>query len=183
MINKHYLDEEVFSGLKSTFNKEKSIQLRHFLETDFYIRLLDRVKRLHYIHHYDPVRHSYSSTSFNHKKFLLPIHEFVSKLVSQQLKLSSADAFCFQHRDYTLLDDKLHENPGLMVLVELTPRWSDSFCGYTSFVKNNQEVLRILPHADSLAIIATNSDMKRFVKYINNTADRSRRYFLELHYM
>ena len=182
MLNKHYLHQDVLPDLQTVFQREGSIQLQHFLEDEWYLKLLDRVKRLHYKQEYYPQYSSFSLAPFSEKRFLEPIHEFACKLLGASFQLRTAQAHCFQHRDYTLLHDELQEEEGISVFVELTPRWSVGYGGFTSFIHDNQEMLRILPLGNTLTMVRTYPDMKRFVKYVNHRAERQKRYFLEFKY-
>ncbi len=182
MITKEYLHSDVVADLQQVFRREGSLQLHHFLQKEWYVKLLGRVKRLRYEHVYDPLYHSYYTTLFSDKRFLTPLHNFVCNLLGSSFQLREAYAFSFHHKDYTLLHDELQGEDGILVMLDLTSWWNQEAGGFTSFIQQNQELLRVLPAQNTFTMIRTSPEMKRFVKYVNVMADKQRRYFLELRY-
>ena len=54
---------------------------------------------------------------------------------------------------------------------------------YTSFIKDNEEILRFTSLKNSINIIKTDNKMKSFVKYVNHKSHGRKRYFLELKFI
>ncbi|MBS3152787.1 hypothetical protein J4230_05250 [Candidatus Woesearchaeota archaeon] len=99
------------------------------------------------------------------------------------MKLKSSRLFCFCHGNYGLLNDSLKENCNVKVIVEFTKTWNYDANGYSSFVQNGEEILRINPVRNAVTIIKVNKNTKSFVKYINHLAGKNKRYFVELDYI
>ncbi|MEK6839336.1 MAG: hypothetical protein AABX72_00170 [Nanoarchaeota archaeon] len=182
MITKEYMDPQIVEDLKQVFQKEGSVQLRNFLDKTWYTKMLDRVKRLRYEHVCEPLYHSYHSTIFSDKRFLLPLHTFACTLMGVSFQPREAYAFSFHHKDYTLLHDEMQEEDGTLVIFDLTPWWNQEAGGFISFIQDNQEALRVLSAQNTFTMIRTTPEMKRFIKYVNVLADKNKRYFLELRY-
>ena len=172
MINKIYNNNQTVEKIREILDPGKSIQLQNILELESFKKLkLEKVKLKK---EYKPELHSYCSKEYSNKE----LNEFLIKLLNKDIK--SSELFIFRHRDYTLLNDNLNEKEGFKAILELTENWNNEANGYTSFIKDNKEIFRIIPITNSLTIIKTDKQMKSFIKYINNKAKNNNRHFLEV---
>ncbi|HLC58639.1 MAG TPA: hypothetical protein VJI68_02155 [Candidatus Nanoarchaeia archaeon] len=168
MINKIYNNKDTINQIKLVLEKEGNIQLQNFLIDLPKIKV--KLKEV-----YIPQLHKYR---FNNFKINKEIKEFIEKIINK--KLISSKVYEFKHTDYTLINDNIKEKEGYKIILDLTKNWNEEANGYTSFIKNNEEVFRINPAYNSLTIIKTNKNMKSFVKYVNNKAKDNKRFFIEI---
>ncbi len=176
MINKIYFNKQTRIKIKEILELESSIQLQEFLENASYKILLENIKKLELEKNYKPELYSNSSIKYNIKD----LNNFLEELMGKRVR--SSRLFCFKHKDYTIINDNINEEEGFTIILELTEKWNKKYGGYTSFVKNNEEIFRLNPKKNSLTIIKTNIEMKSFVKYINNKAKNKKRYFLKINF-
>lgn len=179
MINNTYLNDEALEQIKTVLNKEGVITLYGFLANDYYSKLLTKLKQFKFQNNYDPPRFSYKSFKLEDNKLKPSLSLFIAKILNLNLQIDSDIIFCFEHRDYTLMNDSSSEIDGIKIILELTPNWDESSGGYTSFIKNKEEVFRLYPIKNSLTIIKTKNEFKSFVKYVNHFSGKNKRYFLE----
>ncbi len=178
MINETYKDKEILKPIKEILGEQGSIQLQEFLT----IEGCESLKNKEFKRKYKPEEYSFKSISLKNKKLKEEIKRLLKDLELKELKLISSNFFQFGHKDYTLLNDKKNEKEGITLFIELTKNWKEESRGYTSFIENNTEVLRIIPKENSVTIIKTNEKMKSFIKYINNQTEENKREFIELKY-
>lgn len=180
MIHHLYENEGILDQIREVLHTEHSVQLHHFLQQETYQRLLSSVHRFRFTRTYTPLVHSFSSTPFRDRRCISAVNTLVQALLQHRHTLASSVLFCFSHRDYTLLHDASQEERGILALFELTPTWQDTYGGYTSFWAGGRETLRLTPLPNSLTLVSTDQNVKRFVKYINHTSLPSQRYVAEL---
>jgi|GEM_PF-2343794 Rps23 Pro-64 3,4-dihydroxylase Tpa1-like proline 4-hydroxylase len=183
MIAKMYLDPDTVKELRKTFEKEGSVHLTQFFEKETYEMLLRMMKKAYYQRVYEPLRCSYGVQSFHQKALQQALHEFLCTLLHVKHPLPEMKMYSFGHRDYTVLQDDVFEKKGILVQFDVTPHWKEEFGGSTYLIDKEQDFLRVLPLANSLVVMKTDSTMKRFVKYVNHTATNRRRLFLEWFYL
>ncbi len=182
MINKYYLNLEIINKIVGVINKEGKVQLQKFLSDIYYKELLCNIKNLKLKKKYKPELYKYDCFNIKDKKLILLIEYFLFEIFKKKVKFHNAQLFLFKHNNYTLLNDNINETNGINVILELTEKWNKKYGGYTSFIKNNQEILRINPVKNSLNIIITDDKMKSFVKYVNHKTKDRKRIFIELSY-
>ncbi|MBI2148484.1 hypothetical protein HYU23_02295 [Candidatus Woesearchaeota archaeon] len=183
MINKTYFDKSAIEDILFTINKYGSIQLHSFFNEEFYSNILIKISKIKLKKFYNPCLFFYRAIDFSDSEITSMFNNFVRILFGRKLILKSAKLFCFSHKDYSLLNDKINEIDGLKVIVELTDKWNNLSNGYNSFVQRNQEVLRVNSVRNSVTILRTSKNMKSFVKYVNHLALNDKRIFLEFVYV
>lgn len=161
-VNPIYLNEKVMLAIHAELEKKGCVQLRDFLTPE---ALYAALKSLPLKRKYVPDRFSFSEG-----KGVLP--SFVSLLVP-----GKADAYLrvFGHRDYELLHDAQDTTAGWDVILDLQDMneiWGGWFC----YVKDEKEVLRVVPFANTLTIIHRENGMRSFVKYVNHHAQQPRKF-------
>ena len=165
MINGFYLKKEVQASVLDVLEKEGSVQLFNFLDG---LEVSSNLKK-----EYDPLSHKYSVVDFSEKAFL----DFFSSLFGEGFSLVSSKVFSFSHGDYSLLEDDVFEEEGYCLIFDFCD-FDELFGGYHSFVKDSEEVVRLLPKKYCLSIVKTSKDMQSFVKYVNHFAGEKKRMFL-----
>ena len=82
------------------------------------------------------------------------------------------------HHDYILRSDHLHEEHSYVLLLELTPTWTPSYGGITTYLPARGTPILITPVANTLSLITTTTQHRSFVQYINHTAKKNKRLYL-----
>ena len=180
MINKIYYNQEITSQIRNVLEKEGAVQLNEFLTEEginFFLKKREQRKLKRY---YIPLLASYEYANFSESNLGEEIKEVIEKILGREIKIKSLRFLVFYHKDYTLISDTKNEEEGYTLLLELTEYWKREFGGYTSFVKNNEELQRIYPIPNSLSLIKTDKSMKSFTKYVNHEAKDEKRTVLEI---
>lgn len=177
LTNQVYLAEETITAMRDEFLKNGFIQLSDFLTQSFFSQCLASVQKSSFTKKYVPDRFSFSeakipaeiSKLLTSKQFA----DFVSSIVGKKLSLKNLKILSFSHKDYTLLHDNLKGYSGFDLVFDFNT--IDESCGgFTSYVRNGQEVVRIVPIANALTLIKRRKDMLSFVKYVNHRSEKSR---------
>lgn len=177
MINTAYVNEELIEQIKELLEQEGIVQLNEFLDEKVLNDVKKKREQRKLKRVYNPLSASYSWIDWAEN--VEDITAFIEKIVGR-VKVRSVKLICFKHKDYTLINDKQSEEEGYTIIVELTDGWNKESGGFTSFIKNNEEMQRIYPIPNSLSLIKTNKELKSFVKYINHKAGNEKRIFLEI---
>jgi len=169
-INPLYLNEQTIAAARNHFlsQQPKNIQLQDFLA-------VAEISSLSWKKIYEPEKRKYAEAKYD-----LPIEliAFISKIVGKKLRVIYPAAYGFSHGDYTLLQDEAQPS-GILIQLELTPTWDESWGGYTSFVNESGEVIRITPQGNTLVIVDHASKMKHFTKYVNHLSSTHKRVFIQ----
>ena len=182
MINNYYSNKEVINEISKVILKEGKVELQKLLEEWYYKQLLEDIKILKLKKKYIPQFYRYEYSTFKDKKLILLMEYFLFKIFKKDIKFYEARLLLFKHKDYVLLNDQINERNGIKLILDLTKGWNEESGGYTLFVKDNKEMLKIKPNNNTLTIIITDNKMKSFVKYINHKAQDKKRIFIELNY-
>lgn len=181
MINSVYERPEVLSSLKKVFKEQGSVQMEVFLELKTYDEIVKEIKTAYMKKVNVPLEGSYSYALFQKREITKAVDSWISTLIEKPVK-SKQTIFSFRHKDYTICSDEHDEKKGIMVFLEATKVWGENWGGCTSFIKNNEEMFRIVPVANTLTLVNIKEKMKKFVKYVNYHADRARREYVEFFY-
>jgi hypothetical protein len=169
-INPLYLKDKTIAAAHAHFLSQhpKNIQLQDFLT-------VAEISSLGWKKIDEPEKRKYAEAKYD-----LPIElvQFISKIVGKRLKVIYSGAYEFSHGDYTLLQDEAQPS-GILIQLELTPKWDETWGGYTSFVNESGEVVRITPQANTLVIVDQTSKMKHFTKYVNHLSGTQKRVFIQ----
>lgn len=187
-INHLYLEPRTLQRAASVYRKNypHSIQLTQFLPPPTYRALLLAAKDAHWTRHeqYGQARFATTAPPAPLRQFLAgePLRALLHAITGKQA--GTARLFAFRHRDYTLLSDRVRQPAGTLFQFELTPRWQAAWGGFTSFVANGQEQLRITPVPNSLVLAEQQAGVQQFVKYVNHHARITPRIMVQgvLHY-
>ncbi len=163
-------------------NNSQHIQLRDALRPAIWKKWWATLRHTPWEKKYIPDLFSYSVAPipedmqqfFQSPSFL----ERLSRITGQAIKKVHLQLLAFAHQDYTLLHDELQQPQGILFFLELTQHWKPSWGGYTSFVHNEEELIRLYPVPNSLTIIHQEKNVHYFVKYVNYYAGNNTRIFL-----
>ena len=123
----------------------------------------------------NPLKYSYSvskAPSFTNSS---DFKKLISTIVGFDVKLSALALAKFSKGDYSLLYDSLKSGRGVLFFLDLNSLGEEEG-GYTVFVKDDTEVLRIIPERNSFVLIRYDG-LRFFTKYLNHRA-KSDRIFL-----
>lgn len=184
MINKFYLNREVVESVRNSFwkNSPPSIHLHNFLDEDSYKVLKKELRKTRWKKSKEVLTHSYkkSNLSKNIQKILKSqsILEFLSKILNKKVKNIEAELFCFEWKDYTILNDLKKESENTEFILDLTENWKDNFGGKIVYTKGLGEGLIIPVKKNSLLLLKKDSKIRKFIKYVNNNAGKNKRIIL-----
>ncbi len=173
-IHPAYLQLQTLRRAASAYhnNHPHSIQLTQFLLPQACRALLLAAKGARWKRHeqYGQARFATAALPPPLRQFLAgePLQALLHAITGRQP--GTARLFAFRHRDYTLLSDGVRQPAGTLFQLELTPRWQAAWGGFTSFVANGREPLRITPMPNSLVLAEQQAGVQQFVKYVNHHA-------------
>lgn len=187
MIHPQYLLKRVLNTAAERFAAERSIQLHQFLLPEIPAKASKALSAVALRDHYLPDQyhcHEPKSLPETAKQLLRWLQSkecaaIVSAIVRGKVRCKETCLCVYTHRDYTVRHDLNREPPGFDVLLDLTPRWGVHACGHHSYVKDGEELVRISPAFNTLAIIHRPANVQKFVKYVNHHAGTGRRIVLE----
>ncbi len=160
------------------FAKNKSIQLKQFVQQAQYEKLCRSIERLQW-------KKKIEYDKFNYKTAPLPkelLEFFQSQDFLETVLILSGktpkEVICelrlFEHENYTLLHDEIVQPEGIAFELEFTPIWNEKWGGCTSFVRKKKEFARITPTPNTLTIVQQDKNTKSFVKYVNHLAENKK---------
>ncbi len=187
LIHPQYFLKHVLLAAAQQFAKNKSIQLHQFLLPETYKKAALPLQRAALREHYLPDQyhcHELKTIPMVVKQLQRWLKSkeaatLVSTLVQKKVSFKESCLCVYVHKDYTLLHDKNKEPPGYDVIIDLTTHWDQRACGHHSYVRNGQELVRVSPDPNTLAIVHRPAPVMKFVKYVNYHAGKDRRIALE----
>lgn len=160
-INPVY-DEETLNEAKISFKLSGNLQLLSFLSS----KGLEHFKHSRFKRVFIPEEYSHSVAKAPAIKGLQSI---LQKLTGKKFTFS---VLKFEHGDYTVLYDALKPAKGVAVILDLAD-FDESWGGYTSFMKDSEELFRVVAKQNSLTLV-NQSGLKSFTKYVNHHAQHPR---------
>jgi len=183
-LNAKYLDRFTLGTVRQIFNRNapKSIQLREIFNNKSYHALQKELRTLQWAERTTPDMFSYRAADVP-KELLSFVSSpefryFVSHVTNSKLKKVYLELCAFGQQNYTLLHDKILQPEGIFFQFEFTKSWNSEWGGYTSFVKGENELLRINPMPNTLTLVAQDQHTRSFVKYVNHLAEKNKRLFV-----
>jgi len=158
MINPIYKNAAIMKQMQDYFKKSKVIKLNNFFQNPKSV-----VNNIKFKRKYLPIEYSYEESNVIkiNKKELTNFLSSFFKINKITISLKT-----YSHEDYSLLNDLPQRNKAEFI-IDLTKKWNKNAGGYTSFIQNNKEILRIYPEHNTLTLINTKNSTKSFVKYVN----------------
>lgn len=187
-INQHYLNRPALTAIRDAYLKNKtiqSVQLRDFLNKRAYTFLqrdawgaTRKRQSSSTMFIYDALKPHRTMLDFER---LLRSKEFaalLSFLAGKKLAVQEIEWQSFSHRHYTLLHDKRVQKNGVYFFLDLPQQWDDAWGGYTSLVRDGQELIRISPRGNAATFLTMAGKARQFTKYVNYRAGKHRRIVL-----
>jgi Rps23 Pro-64 3,4-dihydroxylase Tpa1-like proline 4-hydroxylase len=174
-----YLSSSILQQIAKTFSQQQYIQLADFFQEKQVLQIVQGLQLLSWKHSYNPDMHSYSHAPIDPLKdfsaFLRsPVFcAFVGTLVGKDVKKITAEAFLFQHGDYTLLHDAEQRETGVLFWFDFTQEW-DSAAGGQTIVVHRDAPLIFAPKWNSLQLIHLQKQQQFFTKYVNAFAGKKK---------
>lgn len=161
MVNSAYDDATLKEAARS-FKLSGNLQLLSFLSVESF----NEFRNLKFKRVYVPGKFSYSISK---APVLKEFQAILQKLTGKKFTFSMMK---FEHGDYTVLYDALKPAKGIVVMLDFFDL-DESWGGCTSFMKNNEELFRVVAKQNSLTII-NQSGFRSFTKYVNHHATHPR---------
>jgi len=165
-LNRAY-DKEMINQSARSFALSGNLQLLSFLSK----KGLQQFKKLKFKRQYIPKEYSCGiskAPSFaNSKEF-----KKIICMLAGKPKISNLMCFSFENGDYTVLYDALKSGKGVVMLLEISD-WKEAWGGYTSYLRGNDEIVRVVPKKNALFLINT-AGLRCFTKYVNHHAKHPR---------
>ncbi len=177
MLNPIYMQPAMLRAIQQTLKTKKSVQLHHILTPTTYATLLRQCEHLSFTRSYDPPHHSYAFAPILDVSIVQELSAFLVLL--ELPALETGQCYQFTHRDYILRSDHSHEKNSYVLLLELTPTWAPYYGGTTTYLPVRGTPTLITPVANTLSIITTTTQHRSFIQYINYTAKKNKRTYLQ----
>ncbi|OGY48324.1 MAG: hypothetical protein A3D39_00630 [Candidatus Buchananbacteria bacterium RIFCSPHIGHO2_02_FULL_39_17] len=183
MVNPIYQKSETVQQLKTLFQKNKilpSIQLHTFFTEQEYTKIKSIIKSSTFKHTKKPLLYSYSQAPIKKElpSFLLEIQSITATILSQKISLKNLQLLQFQHKDYTLLNDKSIEPQGYDIILDLTEHWQPEYGGNLIYTNGQLTSYTIPSKPNTLTIIKRTKHFQKYLEYINHYAKKQQRYIL-----
>ena len=175
MLNELYLNPSLQAEMREAFVREGHLRLDHFLELPTLAPLTRRLWHLRGKHVFQAHLHSFlqlPSDPFLRTTFAGPLMKrFIGSIVGKSVKRIELTARSFSSTDFTLLHDSRRER-GIHFYYVLSETWNPAWGGSLTFVLPRAPSLLFTPQHNALFLIAFTSDMRSFIQYITNLANR-----------
>lgn len=191
MINKLYLTNEVISQMQEFFEKEGYIQLVEFKDI-----LSNEVKKKisseNFKEDYKPLFHKRKILNLNNIKSIefLKLFEFfkstefldyIEELVQTEIELKEIRLCKYTHSDFKIINDKSENEEVIDVYFDLTyDKFKKNMGGYMAYTDRKEELFYLHPQFNALTILYKPPNILRYLKYINNKADKKSIYRFEM---
>src|SRR3989338_5547668 len=125
MVNPIYQKSETVQQLQSLFKQNTilpSIQLHHFFTEQEYKKIKSIIDHSNYKHKKKPLLYSYSQAPINKElnPYLVEMQFITVTILNQKISFKTKQLLQFQHKDYTLLNDKSLEPQSYDIIFDLT---------------------------------------------------------------
>ena len=183
MVNPTYKKSETVQQLQSLFKQNNllpSIQLHTFFTEQEYTTIKSIIKSSTFKHTKQPLLYSYSQAPINKELslYLLEINKIISLILNKKLSLNNSQLLQFQHKDYTLLNDKHLAPAGYDIIFDLTETWNPSYGGNLIYTNGQGTSFTIPAKLNTLTLIKRTKQFQKYVEYINHYAKKQQRYIL-----
>ena len=184
-INPTYLAKDTMKQVRSMFLQDPqlpSVQLQQSLGPSSYAALKEEILSLPYKKECDPLLHSFKSAKPPKRLLALlqsnELFSFLAAVTGEDVLSLSPSVLCIGWKDYTLINDKAVEKPGIDVILDFSDDWDDAWGGSIVYAPGTGDVTRIAPSGNTLIIVERKSGVNRFVQYINHHAGKKTRCFV-----
>jgi len=180
MVNPIYNKPETVQQLQSLFKKNAqfpSIQLHTFFTEQEYKKIKSLLASSNFKHAKKPLLYSYFQAPIKKElsPFLFEIDTIISSIINKKINLKNQTLLTFQHKDYTLLNDKNIKPAGYDIIFDLTDNWQDSYGGNLIYTNGQGTSFTIPAKANTLTIIKRTNHFQKYIEYINHYAKKKKR--------
>lgn len=180
MVNPIYLKSETVQQLQSLFKQNNllpSIQLHNFFTEQEYKKINSIIKSSTFKHEKKPLLYSYSQASIKKElsPFLIEIQSITVAILSKKISFKTKSILQFQHKDYTLLNDKNIEPQAYDIIFDITTDWQDSYGGNLIYTNGHGTSFNIPSKANTLIIIKRTKEFNKYIEYINHYVKKKKR--------
>lgn len=158
LINEGYAPLK--TQIKERLDDEGVVLLEQFLMSPTV--LFEKLISLPHTRSFHPLTHSWSTLCGEElDSLLLPIRKWLFELTSEKFH---AELLVFKKGDYSLLNDEVPGESGIVAFLEVTPEWDPAWGGY--FALGTQ----VMPLPPAAILIASLDDARWFIKKLNHYA-------------
>jgi len=165
-LNSFYT-EKIIEKLHELYAEHRNVNVLKILNAG----ALKEFKNLKWKRCYEPMKCSYDVASPPRFVKSDEFKALITKVTGRRGKIS-VECRRFRKGDYTVLYDKLKPGKGVLFILNLT-KMDQSWGGWSTFIRGNEEVARLIPSENALFII-NNTGLRSFVKYVNHHAKQPR---------
>jgi hypothetical protein len=179
-INSIYQDKETLKIIKENYSQEfEATSMHEFFDEKTAKELKKKLEKLEYSKIHQANLHSYKVTDIpkeinemiNSKEVL----EILGEILGQKVKSINLKAYLFTWKHFTLLKE---EKEDIDIYFDFSEFWQPNLGGSFIYTDGKGNFEEVEPSFNTLSIVNRKSEMKRFMKYINNLSRETRRYVL-----
>lgn len=183
MVNPIYQQSATVHQLQTLFQENKllpSIQLHNFFTKQEYKKIHQIITKTSFTHHQKPLLYSYSTAKIKQEivPYLEEINKIVKVIIKKNYQPKTTQLLQFQHKDYTLLNDKNIEAQGYDIILDLTDNWHESFGGKLIYTNGQGESFNIPAKPNTLTIVKHTTQFQKYIEYVNHYAKKKKRFLL-----
>lgn len=175
-INQLYINnsEQIVKSFSEDF---PGAILFDFLEESYFKQLLKKVKTLTFRKEKNILTNSYrmAVTSLLNTP---EVRNFIFAVTKKRIQKVAAEVLYFGWKDYTILNDAVHEKQKYDLILDLDDFWDENAGGIVFYSDGMGNFVKIPPRRNTLTIVKRTKNLRQFVKYVNHHAGRKKRQLL-----
>lgn len=175
-INPFYVNNH--EQIKKSFSEDfPGAILFDFFDETYFRQLQQKLNSLNYITEKNHLSHSYTKAV----TFLLntpELRNFIFTITHKRIKKLSGDVLRFGWKDYTILNDTVHEKQNYDLILDLNNFWKDHAGGTVFYSDGTGNYVTIPARRNTMTIVKRKKNLRQFVKYVNHRAGRKKRQLL-----
>lgn len=175
-INPLYLNnsEQIVKSFSEDF---PGAILFDFLEESYFKQLQKKIRSLTFRKEKKLLTHSYHQavTSFLNTP---EIRNFIFAVTKKRVKKIVATVLYLGWKDYTILNDTVHEKQNYDFILDLDYLWDEHAGGLVFYSDGRGNFVKIPPRRNTLTVVKRKKNLRQFVKYVNHHAGRKKRQLL-----
>ena len=178
-INKAYLEQETMDKIRQKLQRGEfpSVSLTDFFTG--YGRIKQDLPRLYFVEERKLTSHSYGyavvppslQKLFRSQEF----KHFLAQVLEKEVINTTALAYRFGWKDYTILHDEQQEEPGIDLIIDFTDEWDERAGGKIRYKDQEGNFISLPVGGNILMIVRREKGVQRFVQYVNHYAEKRKR--------
>lgn len=188
-IHPQYLKPAVIQQIRAHFDGNASVELQQFLLEKQFAHIQSALSEQKWSQKGPANRRQYSISlpsgvlaKFEQLLTSTEFAQYLKQLTGFSPQYYASELRRFSHSDYTLLHDRVAHQSGLDAYFFSHPHWKEEMGGVLTYLDGDEELVTLIPHENSFALVMRNKGVQRFVKYLNAQAE-SPRYEFSLTYL